>query len=302
MAFAQGSRSRLSYMVESTFGTTPATPVFLSLPINSHSLSLIKDGIESDEIRSDRQIALLRHGNRKVQGDIEVDMRADDYDDLLESAFFGQFTTAGVLKASTTPQYFSMEDGALDIAQYRLYTGCAVNTFSMSVKPNAIVKGTFGMIGKNMAQSGTSVDATITASSTNQPFDSFTAVLTEGGGASAIVTSLDLNIDNSLNPTFVVGASTTPQLEYGRAKVTGSMQVYYQDGTMLDKFLNETSSSLVIAVTDSTTGNTYTFTMGTIKYTGADVPLANEQSRIITMPFHALYNSSDATTIKVVKS
>lgn len=45
MAFAQGSRSSLSYIVESTFGTTPAGN-FTTLPFTSHSLNLTKDIME----------------------------------------------------------------------------------------------------------------------------------------------------------------------------------------------------------------------------------------------------------------
>lgn len=302
MSFAQGSRSGLSYVVESSYGTTPGSPSMIAIPLNSHSLELMKDGIESAEIRDDRMVDVFRHGNKKVQGDIEVDFRADDYDDLLESAFFGQFTTAGVLKAGVTPQYLSMEDRALDINQYRLFTGCAVNTFNLTVATNSMIKAKFGMVGKDMAVSGSSVDAVVTAGSGNKAFDSFTGTITEGGSGIATVTSVELNIDNGLNHTFVVGASTSPQLEYGRAKVSGTIQAYFADATLITKFVNETESALVFSLTDGATGNTYTFTVPRIKYSGANVPLAGEGSRVVSLPFVGLYKTSDATCLKLVKT
>jgi hypothetical protein len=300
MAFAQGSRSEIGYIAEVTFGTTPDTPTLVRLPFNSHTLDLSKQTVESAEIRSDRQITIMRHGNKNVSGELTADLRAEDYDPFLEAAFFGTIST-GTLKCGTTAKYFTLEDRATDITQYRAYTGMMVNSMDLSVKPNAMAEIKFGFIGKNMTQSGTSVTGSaLTAASTNQPFDSFTGTIDEGGSSIAIVAGLDLKIENGLGPTFVVGSSTTPQMEYGRAKVTGTIEAYYQDATLINKFINETVSSLEFALTDGT--NTYTFTMGSIKYTGAPVPVSNEQSRMISLPFQALYHAADATTLKLVIS
>lgn len=302
MAFAQGSRSQLAYVPEVTFGTTPVTPSMVLLPINTHSLNLNKAIIESGEIRPDRQVAVSRHGNRSVAGDIAVEFRADDYDALLESALFGAFTS-GVLKLGVTPKYFTFEDGALDIAKYRKFTGCAVNTLAMDIQPNAMVMATFGIIGKDgPAASGTPLDASPTAVSGNDPFDSFSGTINEAGSPIATITGIKFQVANSLAPTAVIGSPTAPQLEYGRGVVTGELTAYYDDVTLYNKFVNETETDLVFSLTDGLTGNTYTFDMPRVKLNGADLPLANEQSRIITLPFQALYNAGDATTLSITKS
>jgi len=302
MAFAQGSRSQLAYVAESVFGTTPATPSTILLPINTHSLDLKKSIVQSAEIRSDRQVATSRHGNKSVSGNIAVEFRADDYDALLESALFGAFTS-NVLKLGTTFKSFTFEDGALDISQYRVFTGCAVNSFELDVQPNAMAMATFGIIGKTQAApSGSSIDASPTAASGNDPFDSFTGTITENSSSLAIVTGLKMRVENSLSPTFIIGSDSTPQLEYGRGRVTGELSCYYQDAALLTKFINETETDLVFSLTDGVTGNTYEFDLPKVKLNGGDVPLANEQSRIITIPFEALYSSSDATTLTITKS
>lgn len=259
MAFAQGSRSELSHVAEVTFGTTPTTPTMVALPFNTHSLTLGKERVQGNEIQADRIPRVDRHGNRSISGDIVVDLRADDFDDLLESAFFSAFDSSGDLTIGTTPKYFSIEDRALDIAQYRLFTGCAVNSLGVSIAPNQMVTSTFGLVGKDMTQSATSVDDTPTAASSNQPFDSYSGSITEGGSSIATITSIDFTITNSLAPTFVVGSASTPQLEYGRATVEGTLTAYYEDATLINKFLNETASTLVVAVADPGAANTYTF-------------------------------------------
>lgn len=302
MAFAQGSRSGLSFVVESTFGTTPGSPSMVNLPYNTHSLTLGKESLESAEIRSDRLTNIFRHGNRNVAGTIDVDFRADDFDDLLESAFFSTLDSVGVMKIGTTPKHLTIEDRAEDITQYRQFTGATVSSMAMTIEPNAIVTASFDMVGKDMAQAQTPLDAAITDSSNNEPFDSFTGTLLEGGGAIATVTSLDFTVDNSVEPTFVVGDATTPQVEFGRASITGNVSIYYEDATLIDKFINETESSLSIALTDGVSGNIYTFLFPRIKYNDAAVPVEDEQSRIITLPFVALRDAVEETNLKLTIS
>jgi hypothetical protein len=247
-----------------------------------------------------------RHGNRSVAGDIVTDLRKGDYDAFLESAFFNTFST-NVLKIGTTPKFFSIEDAATDIAQFRLFTGMAVSSLAVSIKPNQMVTGTFSMVGKDMTISGTSVDAVKTASSVNQPFDSYSGALsvgTAGGALSsvAIVTGIDFTINNALAPTFVVGSASTPQLEYGMATVEGTITAYFEDASLINRFINETATGLQVVVDDPTGASDYTWLFPRVKINGADVPVDGPASRIITMPFVALYDTTEATNIELTRS
>ena len=244
MAFSQGSRAGLSYVVESTFGTTPGTPSLIQLPYTTQSLDLTKERVTGTDIQPDRMLRVDRHGNRTAAGDIVADLRKADYDPFFESAFMNTFST-NVLKIGTTPKSFSIEDAATDIAQFRLFTGMTVSSLAVSIRPNQMVTGTFSMIGKNMTVSGTSVDAVKTASSTNQPFDAYSGLMriADAGGvlaSSAIVTGFDFTINNALAPTFVVGSSTTPQLEYGMATVEGTITAYFENAALINRFIDET--------------------------------------------------------------
>lgn len=306
MPFSQGSRAGLSYVPEVTFGTTPATPSLIQLPYTTHTLNLTKERVTGNDIQPDRMVRVDRHGNRSVAGDIVVDLRKADFDPLLESAFFGTFAT-NVLKVGTTPKFFSIEDAATDISQFRLFTGMAVSSLAVSIRPNQMVTGTFSMVGKDMTIAGTSVDAVKTASSVNQPFDSYSGALSIGtaGGAltaAAIVTGIDFTINNALAPTFVVGSSATPQLEYGMATVEGTITAYFEDATLINRFINETATGLQVVVDDPTGLSDYTWLFPRVKINGADVPVDNPSSRIITMPFVALYDTTEATNIKLTRS
>ena len=134
MAFAQGSRSSLSFITESTFGTTPAGN-FTNLPFTTHSLNLTKDRVAGNDIQADRMTRVDRQGNRQVGGDIVVDLRDGDYDSFLEAAMLNTWST-NVLKVGVTPKFFSVEDYAADIDQARLFTGLTVSTMGISLAPN----------------------------------------------------------------------------------------------------------------------------------------------------------------------
>lgn len=303
MAFAQGSRSSLSFIAESAFGTTPATPTFANLPFNTHSLDLTKDRVEGNEIQADRMPRVDRHGNKQAGGSIEVDLRKGDFDGLFESAFLNSYST-NVLKIGTTPKFFSFEDAANDISQFRLFTGMSVSTLNVSIAPNQMVTGTFDLVGKTMTQAATtaSTGGAPTASSTNAPFDSYSGTIEDGGSGLAIVTSLDFSLTNSFAPTFVIGSDSAQQLEFGRAIVEGTMTVYYEDATLINKFLNETESSLSVSVDDPTGASSYTFDFPRVKYNGAAVPVQNPASRLITIPFVSLFDTTEGTNLKLTRS
>jgi len=306
MPFSQGSRAGLSYVVESTFGTTPGTPSLIQLPYTTHTLNLTKERVTGTDIQPDRMLRVDRHGNRSAAGDIVADLRKADFDPFLKSAFFNTFST-NVLKVGTTPKFFSIEDAATDITQFRLFTGMAVSSLAVSTRPNQMVTGTFSMVGKDMTISGTSVDGTKTASSGNAPLDAYSGALSIGdaGGsltAAAIVTGIDFTINNALAPTFVVGSASTPQLEYGMATVEGTITAYFENAALINRSLNETETALQVAVDDPTGSSDYTFLFPRVKINGADVPVDNPTSRIVTLPFVALYDATENTNLKLTRS
>jgi hypothetical protein len=305
MAFAQGSRSTLSYIEESTFGTTPAGN-FQNLPFNTHSLNLTKDRVAGNEIQADRMTRVDRHGNTQVGGDIVVDLRDGDYDTFLEAAMLNTWDTTpssapDVLKVGTTPKFFSIEDYAADIDQARLFTGMTVSSMAISMAPNQMVTTTFGMVGSDMTISAT--EKTQDAASSAQPFDAYSGDLAIGNVASsssaAIITSIDFTVNNSFSPTFVIGSASAPSLEYGMAEVEGTFTAYFEDAALINRFINEVESELIITVNDPSAANEYEFMFPRIKVNSADVGVEGPLSRLITMSFVAIYDSTEGTNFKI---
>ena len=315
MAFAQGARSRLGFKTETTFGTTPSGN-FEPLPFSTHSLNLTKDRVAGTDINSHRMPTVDRHGNKSVAGDIVADLRHAEYDELVQAALMsdndfatgftagdGSTTVTNAAILGTTPTYFSIEDYAEDIDQARLFTGMTVNTMAVSMAPNAMVTATFGMIGKDMAISTT--EKALNAGAGNEPFDAYSGDIKLGnvgslGSALTLITAMDFTLTNSFAPTFVIGEDTAPDLEFGTASLEGTVSAYFEDAVLINRFLNETESALEVSVGDGT--NTLTFTLPRIKINSADVGVDGPTSRVLSLAFTALYDTTTASNLKITRT
>lgn len=92
----------MTYRRESAFGTLATNDATArSVPYVSCSLALSKSAIESEEIRPDFQAATMRHGNRTVSGDMQLQLQTNTYSPLMESAVRRDFAVVPTLGALT---------------------------------------------------------------------------------------------------------------------------------------------------------------------------------------------------------
>jgi len=305
---SNGSRHAMHIIEEVTYGVTPSNPTMAAIRHKSTSLSLKKDMIQSEEIRSDRMISDARHGNYKVGGDIAVELSYGTFDAILEGLLCGEWAlqtpSSGTdrLKAGTTRLSYSILRFFGDLAAgspYHLFKGCEFSKGSLTIKPNAMVEMSLTIMGQDMTISGSAPSgSTLSAPSTTSPFDSFTGTISEAGSAIAVVTELALEIDNGHAERFIVGDQQGLRPSIGRSNVKGTVTAYFENTTLLSKFINETESSLSFNLVDLS-GNRYTFNLPRIKYTGGEPDVKDEGPITLAMPFQALFDSSSATDLYI---
>jgi hypothetical protein len=298
MGFATGGFHGLSYVPEVTMGVTPGTPSMKTVRHTSCSLGLTKESFQSNELRSDRQISDLRHGAKKVEGEVAFELSYGAFDDLLAAAFFGAWNT-DVLKAGTTYQSFTMERRFTDIIQYQTFTGVLVDSMSLNITPNGMITGSFGLVGMGTAIAGTSL-GTPAAAAANSPFDGFGGALKEGGTTIAAISAITLELQNSLDPFFALGSDSAVDITAGRCQVSGTVSAAFANVTLLNKFILETESSLEVELSDPL-GNSLTILLPRIKYSGGDIPAQNEGRIVMNMPFTALLDSVSGTNIQLTR-
>lgn len=300
---ADGSRHNIHSIAEVTYGVTPATPTFATLRHTGTTLALSKNTIMSEELRADRQIQDYRHGTKQTGGDLSVEMSYGSFDQLLEAALCGTWAS-NVLKAGITRRSFTLMRHFSDLAgpamPYHIFRGQEVTKFSLSVAVNAIVKGTFSFVGKSMeVASAAPAGSVLSAASTTGVMDSFSGAINEDGAPIAVVTEISLNLENGIEPRFVLGSAETIRPSIGRSNISGQITAYFEDSSLLDKFINESVTSLEFELFDGT--SKYTFLLPQIKFTGGQPDTQGQGPMTLSMPFQALYDATEASNIVVTR-
>lgn len=292
---ANASRHALAYVREETRGVTPANPAMKYLRHTGCALNLSRDALTSAELRRDRQISDVRTLMNKIAGSIGIELSFGEFDELLEGCLAGTWEndelTCGVEERS-----FTFERGFTDIEQYVRYRGCYLNKFSLSIKPNAMITASFEIIGLSGETADVPLAATPAPSLTHRQYDSFCGELRRSGELMAVVTGIDLSLDNGINPQFVIFQRDAPFVSWGKSNVTGTMTAFFQSAALIQEFLDETPVTLQFTL-GAPGDNQYVFTLPKIRYTGAENNMDADGPLSISMPFSAALDPSTGTNL-----
>lgn len=300
MAQASRFNQSLYYVAEVTPGTTPNTPTLIEIPIAGIPTIMVeKDNFRSNVIKAHRQSTTLRHGVRRTVGEIPIELAYGDFDALLESVMQASWST-NVLKVGTTQKFFTLERRFIGISEFQPFKGCLMNSMSLSAQPNGMITGNFGVMGFGlMTPASSTVASSSTAATGNEPFDGFTGTITEGG-SSAKVTAFELNVTNNSALSHIIGSDTAPAINSGVFQASGTVTAWFETEALVNKFLDETESALVVEF-QGITGGDLAFSLPALKYTGASITEADE-GLLVQMPFEAYYDESASTTLTITRT
>jgi len=205
------------------------------------------------------------------------------------------------VKAGTTRRSFTFERFFGDIISadkpYHRFTGVELNTLSLAISANAMVTAVFGTVGQNMTTDENPLSgATLAAATTTTPLDSFTGTLSESGSPIAVITEIQLSLENGLEARFVVGSKQSILPSIGRSNVSGTITAFFENSDLLDKFINETESSIELELPDAA-GNMMRLILPRIKYSGGQPDVEGEGPITLSMPFQALRDPTTGTNI-----
>ena len=301
---SEASAHKLSYSVETVRGTTNATPVFVSLPDTRTSVALVKDTLATERLSGDRFPAAPRTGASTVAGEVPVDLSYDTYNPFIESALQGTFNggSTNIALAGTTRKSFSLLREFSDIAadQFLLYSGCEVNTWSLSAAANGLAKSTFAFLGRDAAAPATVDPATsYTAASTTEPFDTFSGEMKIDGVASCIVTDYTININNGLEAKYSVGCEGSEDPSVSQSVVDGSITVYLEDMTLYKKFINDTSLALSLKLMDSNNDYMLINIPNAVISSGTQPDVSGDGAIMLPISFTAHYDAGVGSHISV---
>lgn len=293
------SQTRLAYIEESTYGSTPSTPTFLVQRFVSESLNANIENAVSNEIRSDRNVTDMIQVGANAGGDVDIELSYGSFDDWLESLMFSSWST-NTLKNGVTQKSFTLEKtfeaGGTD--QYHRFTGAVANSLSLSIQAGQIITGSFNFLSQGASSAQAAIaSSSYTAANSNPPINAASnfASLSMTGVSGVELTALNLNITNNLRQQAVVGSLNPRGIGTGRFEVTGDMTMYFEDQAAYELFLAGTAADLSFVVGGVSSLN-YQFDIANLKFETMEVVAGgNDQDVIVQASFRGLYDGTDNT-------
>jgi hypothetical protein len=181
---------------------------------------------------------------------------------------------------------FTLQRESADTSSFFAYRGMYVSKFSTSFASSALTDGTFSFIGKDMLldESATQFPAAATAS---LPYDIQNGVrgvgnIWEGGSplTGTYIKSMSLDIDSALRAQEAIGNLGMVGAGIGTFMAKGTLEVYFADGSMFAKYLNDTYTSITVSTQDKD-GNGYVFTFPKVQLTGAKIQAGGKDSDLM---------------------
>lgn len=202
----------------------------------------------------------------------------------------------------TTERSFQLERGHLDINQFFGFNGIRFGDFSLSAPANGLVTGSVSMIGASFNRAATTKASVVTSANSNDAYNStlnLLGLLENGAAMTDSLTKIDFSIKNNLRERRAIGTETPVNVKYGTQDIDGSIELYLADGTMVDKFINFSDSSLSFRLSNGATDLSTIYTFAKLRYSGS---LSENQGldadEMVPMPFTA-FEGADGYQVQV---
>lgn len=207
------------------------------------------------------------------------------------------------IKNGVTESSFTLQKEFKDLTEeVETFTGQEIGQLNIEIPLESVITIGFDFIGKP-GVSDTHVNAsTLTAASNNPSMNSIDGVdaILEGGLVTS-ATSLNLTLNNSLRPNPELGTLGPIAIGTGSVMVNGTLEVYFQDKILMNKFLNFTASTLALIVKDSS-DNYYIIDLPQVKYiSGERIAGGKNLDLIASLGFESYRNATQDYTIKIAK-
>lgn len=144
------------------------------------------------------------------------------------------------------------------------------------------------------------------AATTTTPFNATSNVgtLNEGGVAlsGVYLKSIKLTINNNLRGKPAIGHNGMIEIGAGECAVSGSIEAYFANNDIWDKYKAGTASALEFTVTDAVT-NSYKFEIPKLKYTAAKINSSGKNQDVMaSLTFEGMYDSDDNASIVLTRT
>lgn len=264
----------VSHIIEEvTPGVTP-TGTWDTLRLTGNALTPTVNTQASDEITDTRLSQGSVATSIDIGGDLTAELSFGSFDQLLEAAFYGTWTS-DVLSVGDTRRTFSIAKGYEDVGVYGVFKGAHVSTFALDIPSDGKITATFNMACLDYEDSETSIVVSPNAPTTT-PFlsnNNVGTILVNGQSLEGVacVSAMTVNLDNSLQTQRCLGSDRLgPGAHIAtEAAITGSITLAWSKRAweIWKNTFTRAPIAVVFPITDSL-GNKYTFSFPAVEVDG----------------------------------
>lgn len=306
MAKATTNYTDLSYVVETVPGEIPASPQFQLLPTTGGALQLNITTEVSEVIRSDRQIDDLVPVDGDVTGDINFELSYGPWKPLIQEILRPDAGPSDSIKngsaAPTTYTFCKRIFVGTDV-NYFYYTGCVLGGMTLDFQTGSRLTGTITILGREETATQTGIAGQdfidVPEYAIMNSVNNIVSIVMAGLPAGTCFQSLNLTISNNSTGAKCIGIFGSSDIQDFSFDVNGSMETYFEDLVLYNKFINSESFSVAFELEDSL-GNTMIFTMPKVKFEELSVPIPGK-NQFLSMPgtIRALRDPVTGYTLKI---
>jgi hypothetical protein len=299
----------VGYVKETAYGATPATPAWKLLRYTGESLKYNVTNTKTAEITPDRSETDLVQTGATVDGALNIELSYDSFKDFIAGALCSTWAAVDAtftIANGTVRQAFSLEKTFPDLTtpEYHILRGCVIETLDLKFEIGKIVSGSFGFMGATLQQTTTQVTgSTTTNPGTAKPLNAVTDLQDFSVGGvpyTGCISSLGLNVKNNTRAIQCLGTLGATDMKLGTIEVTGDMVLYFNEGSMYQKYVDGTEFSFSFSLTDED-GNTYAITIPRAKFESSDVVAGGKNTDVmVTAKWRGLKDSGSGHVISII--
>lgn len=214
-----------------------------------------------------------------------------------------------IIRNGVTEHSYTIEKSFDDKGRFSAFVGCVPNSLAITAAANSVITGSVDFIGKTANNMATAtVATTFSAAETNDVMNAVANVgnILEGStlaavGAGIFFQELSFTVNNNVRGLPGIGTLGYVDIGVGAVDVTGTLNAYFENETLYNKYVNATATGLSFKVEDNA-GNAYVFTFPRIKFITAPLPIPGRNTDIMqNMTWQAIRHATYGYTAEICR-
>lgn len=297
MPVIRGSTHKLVVIREATYGTTPATPTMLEMPVVSFSKRSTQSVLKSEQLRSHPFVDKMLQGRFMHEIGVDWELQNAVHDVLLETVF-GVAIAAKAAKFTDAILGLTMESQAGGTSsKFDQFVGSYLNklTISAAASDTAPVRcSASGMALTGTLDAAATIATAVTAAANNDPFTFADASLTANAANTAVVSGT-INFERQVDPLQLWNSRNPREFVPGAVTGSGTIVVPYDDGVQSGIVTGFTDAALVFKFAAQGAATYRQFTFPKTKFVSLGRQINTRAGIMQEINWESYYDSTSGT-------